>query len=357
MTRRFILALVIGVLAALSVTAAWADPSPDGDWLSRRGERLAPPPVEIKPLLNKQYIWGVKHQYQGMNNCGPATTAIYLSNYGVEVTQALAATALKPNPKDVNVSPDQVVAYMRSQGMEAKWRVNGSLDTLLWFLSNDIPVMVEQWIPDDGGMGHYRLATGFNRERETFTFDDTFTGPDQRWPFDDWFARWDEFNPNRIFIVMYRPEQEDLVRAILGPDASDKQMWQRAEANMRARLEREPNNGRVWFALGDSLLNQDRAEEALQAYEKAYGLGLAWRYYWYQFGHFEALARMKRWDRLYALTGPVLEKAPVHEEMYYYRGVALQGLGRQAEAKAAFEQSMQINKNFTRPQTALASLH
>ena len=43
-----------------------------------------------------------------------------LSYYGLPVTQAEAAKVLKPNKDDKNVSPDQIAAYARSQGLNAR---------------------------------------------------------------------------------------------------------------------------------------------------------------------------------------------------------------------------------------------
>ncbi|MCW5851636.1 MAG: C39 family peptidase [Anaerolineae bacterium] len=347
--------LIAALLVVWAATPAHAEPSPDGEPLA-----TLPPPragFELKSILPKVYLPNPKHQYQGWNNCGPTTTAIALSNYGVMRTQTEAVNVLKPNPKDVNVSPYQIVDYVRAQGLDAQMRVNGTIDTLMWFLSNDIPVIVEQWLPEDGGMGHYRLATGYNRERQTMTFDDSYLGPDQRWTWEDWDARWSEFNPNHIFIPVYKPEQAALVRALLGPDASDSQMWQRAEANARQLIQDNPGEGRNWFALGDALLNQNRVEEAYQAYEKAYAVGLPFRYYWYQFGHFEAATKLGRWQRLIQLSEPVLARAPVHEEMFYYRGVAYQNMGNKAAARDAFMQSLDANRFFARPKVALDSLN
>ncbi len=346
--------LIAALLVVWAATPAHAEPSPDGEPLA-----TLPPPragFELKSILPKVYLPNPKHQYQGLNNCGPTTTAIAISNWGVMRTQTEVVNALKPNPKDVNVNPHEIAQYIRDQGLGAQVRVNGSRETLHLLISNDIPVIVEQWLLDDGGMGHYRLVTGYNAERDTVTFDDSLLGPDQRWSWDEFNARWGEFNTNRIFIPVYRAEQEPLVRAILGPDASDSQMWQRAEANDRAAIEAEPTNGLHWFALGDALLNQGRHAEALGAYEKAYGLGLPFRYYWYQFGHFQALAQAGRWQRLAQLTQPVLAKAPVHEEMLYYRGVALENMGDKAGAREAYAASVAANRFYTRAQETLTHL-
>lgn len=355
--QRFCLGMISLLIAlALSVSGVGAEPSPDGETLDLQVVREWTP-IEIKPIQRTAYLPNPKHQYQGLNNCGPTTTAIALSNFGILRTQTEVVNILKPNPKDVNVSPHQIVEYIRSQGLEAQWRVNGNRETIMWFLSNDIPVIVEQWLPDEGGMGHYRLVTGFNRERGTVTFDDSLIGPDQRWTWEEFEGRWSEFNVSRIYIPIYRPDQAPLVQALLGPDASDAQMWVRAEAGARANLEAFPNDARVWFALGDALLNQGRAEEALPAYEKAYTLGLPFRFYWYQFGHFETLARLGRWQRLIQLTQPILDRAPVHEEMFYYRGLAYQALGNKTAARDAFQQALDANRFMARSRDALKALN
>lgn len=357
--------IVLGLLLALHSSPVFAYPSPDGEPYiqasyppdEETGEGGGEIPVEVKPIAETVYLENIRHEYQGWNNCGPTTTGMYLSYFGISALQSVTAPVLKPNPRDVNVSPDQVVNYARSQGLEALVRRNGNRDTIMWFLSNGFPVMAEMWLPDDGGMGHYRLATGFNRQRGTVTFDDSLLGPDQRWTWDQWEGRWGEFNTSRIYIIFYRPEQTPLVRALLGPDADEEQMWLRAEAGARSNLELFSNDGRVWFSLGDALLNQGRTEEALDAYERAYSLGLPWRYYWYQFGHFEALAKLGRWQRLLELTRPVVARAPMHEEMYYYQGVAYKGLGNVEAARQAFTQALANNKNFSRAQASLQALN
>ena len=355
-SRWLLLALALFLL--VGVGTALAGPSPDDDYpmLRKRVSDTNTSPLPIKPMMSKQYLWDVKHQYQGWNNCGPTTTAMAISDYGINMSGFDIAAKLKPNTKDVNVSPDEIVGFIKGQGLDAQLRVNGTRETIMWFLSNDIPVIVEQWMLDDGGMGHYRLATGFNRERGTVTFDDSFYGPDQRWSWEDFEARWGEFNNLHKFIPVYRPEQAPLVRAILGPDADDAQMWQRAEAAARANIEGFPTDGRTWFALGDALIAQNRTQEALDAYEKAYALGLPKRFYWYQFGHFETLAKLGRWQRLLDLTQTVLVQAPVHEEMHYYQGLAYKGLGNTAAARDSFQKALSDHPGMARAQKALDAL-
>lgn len=356
-TMRWLVLLMVGVMLALSQGTALAQPSPDNNHptFPRQGEGDQPQ-VVIRPIADRVYLSNVKHDFQHWNNCGPTTASMALSYFGVSIPQLTIANTLKPNPKDVNVSPDQIAAYVRKQGLEAQVRVNGNRDLIMWFLSNDIPVIVEQWINDYGGMGHYRLAIGYNRIKGTVTFDDSFYGPDRVWSWEEFEGRWMEFNLNRIYIPIYRPDQAPVVQAILGEDASDSQMWIRAEAGARANLEVFSDDARVWFGLGDALLGQGRAAEAVDAYEQAYRLELPWRFYWYQFGHFEALAQVGAWQRLLEISQPVLDTAPMHEEMYYYRGLAYKNLGDKASARAEFDQALANNKNFSEARAALQTL-
>lgn len=349
--------VLVAVLLALPAGVALADPPDDEAVEGMMTEQpVAAPAIAHRSIADRVYLNNIRHAYQTWNNCGPTTASMAVSYYGLDVPQATAARALKPNPQDVNVSPDQLVAYMRSLGLDAQVRVNGNRDIIMALLNAGIPVIAEQWINDYGGMGHYRLATGYNRANGTVTFDDSFYGPDRVWSWEEFEGRWMEYSINRIYIPVYRRDQAQLVASILGPDAADWQMWLRAEAGARANVEAFGSDARVWFGLGDALLNQGRAAEAVQAYERAYQLGLPWRWYWYQFGHFEALAKLGRWERMLELADVVLEGAPMHEEMYYYRGLALQNLGDVAGARMQYNQALANNGNMARARAALNTL-
>ena len=73
---------------------------------------------EIQPVASRIALTGFEHEWQTWNNCGPATISMNLSYYGHVGTQVEAAQFLKPNQEDKNVSPDELVAYVRSSGFE-----------------------------------------------------------------------------------------------------------------------------------------------------------------------------------------------------------------------------------------------
>src|SRR5258708_1340984 len=85
-----------------------------------------PTDIPIPPTFrNSSYKWIA----QGWNNCGPANLTQALQYYGWTGGQDEAANWLKPNREDKNVSPWQMVEYVRTQtGLKAIQRVGGNLN-------------------------------------------------------------------------------------------------------------------------------------------------------------------------------------------------------------------------------------
>ena len=58
---------------------------------------------------------GFRFEYQGWNNCGPATLTNALTYFGYTDNQTRAAQFLKPNGEDKNVSPNEMIRFVNSQ--------------------------------------------------------------------------------------------------------------------------------------------------------------------------------------------------------------------------------------------------
>jgi len=298
---------------------------------------------------------GFRHEWQTWNNCGPATLAMALSGLGRPETQKETALALKPDREDKNVSPEEMVTYVQSLGLSALTRVNGDLDRLKLFLSNGIPVVVEMWHtprPNDG-MGHYRLVIGYDDAQGTFTTYDSLNGPNVRLDYQTFDADWRVFN--RAYVVVYREEQANVVMAIVGGDKDDQVMYQRALTRAQSEAAADPKDAFAWFNAGSALVGLGRFPKAAEAYDRARVLGLPWRMLWYQFGPYQAYYAIGRYDDLLALTEATLRTAGNLEESHYYRGLALQGLGRPEEARRAFETALKLNPNFAPAAAMLAN--
>lgn len=329
----------------------------------------AAPAVAVQSPPAYVALSGMRHYWQTWNNCGPATLAMNLSYYGSPLDQGVIGSALRPSPDDKNVSPEELARYAREQGYMAQVRVNGSADLARTFLSNGIPLLLHTWLeeePDDG-MGHYRLLAGYDDAQASWIVYDSYVstnlitsaGSDYAgiyWSYDLAEARWQVFNYS--YVLIYPPEQEPLVQAILG-DAYDLEvMWQQSLARAQAAAAADPNNPFTHFNVGTNLLHQQDYAGAAAAYDQARAIGLPWRMLWYQFGPFEAYTQMGRYQEVIDLAQATLNSAGgAIEELHYWQGHALAALGNPDAARAQWQTTLALNPDFTKAQEALQGLN
>lgn len=313
-------------------------------------------PFPLTPVAQDVRLQGVDHAAQMWNNCGPTTIVMNLSFYGLDQHQRESAAVLKPNPDDKNVSPWQMAAYAESQGFVTIIRVGGTLELLQKLLSNDFPVIVEDWIlPEDrGGMGHYRLLTGYDATERVFIAQDSYFGPDRRVPFDQLDGSWRVFN--RKYIVVYEPQRQEALQAILGPMVDDAAMLEQALAQARDAVQANQGDPLAWYTLGATLTNMGRMEEAATAFDEARRIGLPLRTLWYQFELFDAYLAVGRYQDVIDLGYATAFTAGGHEEAYYYQGLGYAQKGEPETAEAHFRKALEYNHNFEPAQTALAEL-
>ena len=287
------------------------------------------------------------------------------SHFGSSLSQDDLAVALKGNPDDKNVSPEEMVAFARSQGFNAITRVNGDFDLLRMLLSNGIPAMIETWHEDEpgDGMGHYRLVTGYDEaSRQLIVFDSYVSkgvSSDRpydgiRLSYDEIWELWSVFN--RTYILVYTDDMEPVVRSILGDELDGAVMWQRALVQAQAELKERPEDPFAWFNLGTDLAALGRFEEAVQAYDRARVIGLPWRMLWYQFGPFRAYYETGQYEALIALADATIRTAGNIEETYYWKGLGLVAMGNVNAARQAWERAIELNASYSPASDALAKL-
>lgn len=324
-------------------------PSPTPVVVSLTEQVITPSPspasnVALKPVGSSAQLSGISHQWQTWNNCGPATITMNTSYFGRPELQADAAPFLKPNRDDKNVSPEELAAYARTTGMEALVRRGGSIEQLKLLLSNNLPVLAETWlVHDEDGLGHYRLVTGFDDATGQFNTFDSLNGPDFKVTYEQFDRDWRVFN--RVYVLVYSPEQADTVAAIIGPDMDNTVLDERLAAEAEAEAKAKPEDALAYFNQGDSLTRLGRFQEAVAAFDRARQLGLHWRRLWYQFTPFEAYYAAGRYQDVLDLTEATIKGSGGLEEAYYYKGLALQALG-QPGAEVEFQAALDYNPNF-----------
>jgi tetratricopeptide (TPR) repeat protein len=302
-------------------------------------------------------LTGFRHVFQTWNNCGPANLTMALSYYGWKGSQADAAAVLKPDPEDRNVNPDELAAFARSQGLQAVVRVNGTLDLLKALLRAGFPPIVEKGFePEEklGWMGHYELVIGWSDAASQFIVMDSYLGPNQPVSFDDMDKYWRQFN--WTYIVVYRPDQQEALVKIIGAEMDDATMYRNALARTQAELAANDQDAFGWFNLGSNYAALQMFNESVAAYDQARHIGLPWRMTWYQFGWFEAYLATDRTEDVIALAEATLKSNPYSEEMYLYKGLALQKRGDTSAARGQFELALKHNPNFAPAKKALDAL-
>jgi LysM repeat protein len=318
--------------------------------------QLPPTPTPPTPvILPERVIIELTHTYQRVNNCAPSATSMILSGYGIAKSQMEMAALQKPNPADKNVTPEEVAASLRELGLGAYVGFNGTIDLVHQLLAAGFPVLTEEWISYDGGMGHFRAVRGYDRAKGQILYHDSFHGPNL-WRSNEEFLRdWKPFNNK--YVIAYRPEQEATLRGIIGATWDEATMYEELRAISVAQAEANPGDAYAWWGLGEALLWHGRAEEAVVAFERALGTqSLPWRYQWYRYGYFEALNQVGRYEDAIAATERTLGQMEHGEDLRYHRAVALIALGRIDEARVQLQRALVDNPRFAPASVLLAQL-
>ena len=309
-------------------------------------------------------ISGIRHQQQTWNNCGPATITMALSYYGWQQDQAYAGARLKPNREDKNVSPHELADFVAEETfVKAIVRTGGTLELLKRLANEGFPVIIEtgamfeayDWI------GHYRVLIAYDDNLELFYFFDSFLGVGAAaqgvaFSYDQVDSDWQAFN--RTFIVVYEPQREATLRALLDTHWDEREAAQFAFDTAQAEARRQPQNAFAWLNMGTSLVALDRHEEAAVAFDQANRTGnLPWRIFWYQFGIFEAYFAVGRYDDVLSLARINQNNSSELEETYYWQGRVREARGNRQGAESLYRRALAYNPNYDDARAALENLN
>jgi tetratricopeptide (TPR) repeat protein len=300
-------------------------------------------------------LTGFEWEQQGYNNCGPASIRTLMSYWGVEFTETQAASYLKPDPEDPNVRPDEIAEYVEQYNYHALIRVDGNFDIIKKFILAGYPVLIESGYDPEpetvGWTSHYLTIAGFSNDG--FIVMDTYRRPNWFYAYNEVDYYWRQFN--RRYVIIYKPEQLAAVASIIGEDMDDTVMNEGALASARAESSLNHDDPYAWFNLGSTLVSLGRYEDAAAAFDEARTLGLPSRFLWYQFSPYEAYLQVGRYEDVITLADAVLAKKS-SEEAFYYKGLALEGLGEMDKARVQIALAVRYNQNYQAAKEALAAL-
>lgn len=320
----------------------------------------------------KVELKGIVHEYQKWNNCGPATLSMMLSFWKWKGTQVTIASVVKPNPRDKNVMPYELANYVdQNTGLRAVVRVDGTPDLVKQLVAAGFPVMVEKGleVSGEGWMGHYALINGYEDAKSRFLTQDSYSQPDGATylavSYADFAANWRAFN--YLYLVIYPPERESEVQAILGADWDETINYQHAA--QRASDEIPTLQGRdayfAWYNRGTSLVDLSDYAGAAAAYDEAFKIypsipdkKLPRRMLWYQTGPYFAYYYSGRYQDVANLATVTLKWAtePSIEETWVWRARARVALGDTQGAIDDLRQAIKWHPGFDPAVSELAAL-
>jgi Peptidase_C39 like family/Tetratricopeptide repeat len=315
-----------------------------------------PASVELKGVVYED-------QHGRYNYCAPANLAMALSFWGWKGNRDVVGPILKPDEKDKNVMPYEMVSYIEQDtNLKVALRIGGDNDLLRRFVAAGFPVLVEKgtYLRDLTGvvswMGHYQVVTGYNDGEGYFITQDSFIEPDHRVSYADMTSNWRAFN--YTYLIIYPPEREPEVMALLGPDADE------ATNNLNAALKASNeiyglsgiDQYFAWFNRGSSLVALQDYGGAAAAYDESFKIyptipesDRPWRMLWYQTGPYFAYYGLGRYYDLLYLADSTLNAMQGDknlEESYYWRGMAQSALGNPDAAIQDFRTSLQYHQGF-----------
>lgn len=283
---------------------------------------------------------------QSYNNCAPAATSMVLQHFGYNVPQTETKAKLRTNSDDKNVFIYEVSEYIKTDyGIENKVLFNGNEEILKTLITNDIYVVVEDWLRPGEDIGHILIIRGFDDNEGVFIADDSYFGVGIKYSYVNWDVQWKPYN--REYMPVYRPEQEQLVMAILGEDWDSKTMYENSIEKNLSDTQVNPLDNYAWFNLGMSYYGLGDYPKSKEAFDKARQLGLPGRMLWYFTEPVSVYNKTGNYQTAIDLANIGLRGNESFAEMHYEKAIAYRGMGNTEMMKASVTRAIQYDSNYT----------
>jgi hypothetical protein len=275
-----------------------------------------------------------RHEYQGWNNCGPASLSMLLHFWGWDGgSQTTIANVLKPNKDDKNVMPYELERYvLEHTSFGVYTRTAGTLEDIRQLIAAGFPLLIEKGLvvpghEEMGWMGHYDFVVGYDDLTRTLLTQDSYFGPNQTVDYDALVSDWRAFD--FVYLVVFPRERESEAAAALGPNADP--ATNLLNTLELARRETQSLQGEAlayaYFNLGSVHVARREYIDGAYSYDMARMLGLPYRFLWYQTGPYFAYYYAARYQDVIELATVTLNTQENLEESWYWRGMARYQLG------------------------------
>ena len=271
---------------------------------------MSEPAVEVKAALPAIDRPAMAHVWQSLNNCGPAAVVMALSTMGISESQEVARLALRGPDQSRGMGPGPVDPWVKERfGIRSMYRTNGTNDLMKKLVTNGFAPMVTQWMEDPwkSRISHWRTVRGYDDARKVFYVNDSMLGRGVPLTY-EWFAtNWQPFSYR--YMVLYRPDEEPLLRSIIGDDWSDSRNRRNFYERTRAEALQQ-NTSAAWLTFGEAAYQYGRFAEAVGAFEKGIGIGSPTGVFTLRSSYPNALRALGRHDEAAAAQGRLANLTP-----------------------------------------------
>ncbi|MBI1872203.1 C39 family peptidase [Candidatus Collierbacteria bacterium] len=297
-------------------------------------------------LPHRALLPGAKWVPQTFNNCVPATTAMVLQYFGINVSQEETKEALRTNPTDSNVFTYEMRDYLKSKhNIEGKIFYNGNLELVKALVANGFYVVVEDWLHPNEDIGHVTIIRGYDDDQGVFIADDSYIGTNITYKYDEFDnTQWKPFN--REYLPVYQKDKEDLLKSIVGENWDEEKMYQNSVKQNLAEVINNPNDMHSWFNLGTSYFGLAEYAKAKEAFEKSRALGWPNRMLWYQIQPVQTHNRLGEYEKALELAKIGLKYNDSFAELYLESAIAYKGLGDLVKAREEAQKALTFAPNF-----------
>ena len=235
------------------------EPSPEGPIATDTVMAITPTALPERVILDGVvYV----HQHERWNYCGPANLAMALNYWGWPGDRDDIARVVKPGINDPDLSFIQ-------QGRLDK---NVMPSEMIGFVAGHTDYNIVARFGGDLDLLKHMITTGYDETAGEFVVQDAYLEPgkDMRVDYQTYLEGWRSFD--YLFMVIYPPERQDQVLALLGDWADP--AWSYSHALEIAEEEIQTLTGvnafYAWFNKGTSLVKMEHYLEAGEAFDHAF---------------------------------------------------------------------------------------
>lgn len=318
-------------------------------------------PTQLAQLPATKVLTIPSHYFQTFNNCGPATLAMTLSYYDINMTQQQLGDQLRPyqntagDNDDKSVTLTELADKAEDLGLNAYFRPGGDIELLKKFIANDIPVITRTWTQVNEDIGHYRVVKGYDETTGEIIQDDSLQGKDIRFSYQEFIAMWEKMGLE--YLVLAEAQDVPVVEAILGDNLNENFAWQQVADQLRQKISQGSSDIYDWFNLSVALYHLGEYQESISAFERVENQ-LPTRTLWYQIEPLLAYQELGQYQEVLPRIAQILDNGNrAFSELYQIRGEIYLEQGQVEAARREFELAVLYNQFYQPAQTSLSEIN